>query len=130
MDRMLENYANATYMVVHDLSLVNFEWKDDGTPAIAVALSPWFTRGWTAAELFSTRPDKGSVKVLFKDPNQDNTEPLIKDLDTENYPFYTEIDERTGDHIVAPLAKHLKASNNIVGKRSYDPGSSLMPPAR
>ena len=83
MDRMLENYANATYMVVHDLSLVNFEWKDDGTPAIAVALSPWFTRGWTAAELFSTRPDKGSVKVLFKDPNQDNTEPLIKDLDTE-----------------------------------------------
>jgi len=83
MDRMLDNYANATYTVIHDLSLVNFKWKDDGTPAIAVTLSSWYTRGWTATELFSTRQGKGSVKVLFKDPNPKNTEPLIKDLDTE-----------------------------------------------
>jgi len=83
MDRMLDNYANATYTIIHDLSLVNFEWKDDGTPAIAVILSAWYTRGWTATELFSTRQAKGSVKVLFKDPNPSNTEPLIKDLDTE-----------------------------------------------
>lgn len=83
MDRMLENYANATYMVIHDLSLVNFEWRDDGFPAIAMIFSPWFTRGWTAAELFMNREGKGSVKVLFKDPNPNNVEPLIKDLDTE-----------------------------------------------
>lgn len=83
MDRMLDNYANATYTVIHDLSLVNLEWTDDGTPAIALTLSSWYTRGWTATELFSTRKAKGSVKVLFKDPNLNNTEPLIKDLDTE-----------------------------------------------
>jgi hypothetical protein len=83
MDRMLDNYANATYTVIHDLSLVNLEWTDDGTPAIALTLSSWYTRGWTATELFSTRQAKGSVKVLFKDPNLNNTEPLIKDLDTE-----------------------------------------------
>lgn len=83
MDRMLGNFANATYTVIHDLSLVNFEWRDDGLPAIATVLSPWFTRGWTAAELFMNTRNKGSVKVLFKDPNPNNAEPLIKDLDTE-----------------------------------------------
>ena len=83
MDRMLDNFANATYTVVHDQSLVNFRWQDDGTPAMAIILSSWFTRGWTAAELYSCRQDEGSVKFLFKDPQTGSTEPLIKDLDTE-----------------------------------------------
>lgn len=91
MDRMLNNFANATYTVIHDISLLDFEWKDDGTPIIAVTLSPWFTRGWTAAELFSACHGKGCIKVLFKDPNPKNTEPLIKDVHSE---------------ILAPSEKH------------------------
>ncbi|KAJ2979089.1 hypothetical protein NQ176_g3456 [Zarea fungicola] len=81
MDRMLDNYTNAAHTVVHDKELANFEWKDDGTPAMAVVLSSWFTRGWTAAELFASGRGKGSVKILFKDPN--SPEPLIKDLETQ-----------------------------------------------
>ncbi|CBF75898.1 hypothetical protein AN3554.2 [Aspergillus nidulans FGSC A4] len=82
MDRMLDNYINATYTVIHDQELLNFEWRDDGTPAMAVLLSSWFTRGWTAAELNATgRSSDTSVMVLFKDP--DSSEPLIKDLETE-----------------------------------------------
>ncbi|TRX93653.1 hypothetical protein FHL15_005329 [Xylaria flabelliformis] len=82
MDSMLENYENAKVTVVHDQDLVEFEWKDDGSPAIAMVLSSWFTRGWTAAELWASR--QHPVKVLFKDPN-DTTgrRPLIKDLDID-----------------------------------------------
>ncbi|KAI2773000.1 hypothetical protein DTO012A8_2209 [Penicillium roqueforti] len=28
-----------------------FPWRQDGTPAIGLVLSPWFTHGWTALEL-------------------------------------------------------------------------------
>ncbi|KAI1371118.1 hypothetical protein F4677DRAFT_464491 [Hypoxylon crocopeplum] len=82
MDRMLENYENAKVTVVHDQELVEFEWKDDGSPAIAMVLSTWFTRGWTAAELWASRDHP--VKVLFKDPNDPTGKrPLIKDLDMD-----------------------------------------------
>lgn len=71
------NYARAEYTIVHDQYLLNTEWTDDGTPCLALVLSPWFTRGWTALELaMSTR-----VKVLFKGP--DANTPIIKDLDKE-----------------------------------------------
>ncbi|KAI0546421.1 hypothetical protein F4679DRAFT_557831 [Xylaria curta] len=82
MDSMLENYENAKITVVHDQDLVEFEWKDDGSPAIAMVLSSWFTRGWTAAELWASRHHP--VKVLFKDPNDPTgRRPLIKDLDMD-----------------------------------------------
>ncbi|KAF8852654.1 hypothetical protein BDZ45DRAFT_678153 [Acephala macrosclerotiorum] len=71
------NYANAAYTVVHDLYLLNFEWRDDGSPCLALILSSWFTRGWTALELAMSN----RVKVLFKGPT--DSEPLIKDLDDD-----------------------------------------------
>lgn len=77
IDSMLQNYTSAKCTVVHDHALVNFEWRDDGSPCIALILSAWFTRGWTAAELFVSH----TVKILFKDPHGD--EPLIKDLDDD-----------------------------------------------
>ncbi|KAI0906492.1 hypothetical protein F4823DRAFT_76030 [Ustulina deusta] len=82
MDSMLENYENAKVTVVHDQDLLEFEWKDDGSPAVAMVLSSWFTRGWTAAELWASRHHP--VKVLFKDP-EDSTgrRPLLKDLDKD-----------------------------------------------
>ncbi|RYC54741.1 hypothetical protein CHU98_g11468 [Xylaria longipes] len=76
INSMLENYQRAKITLVHDQDLVNFEWRDDGSPAVALVLSSWFTRGWTAAELWASR--NHPVKVVFKDPSSD--EPLIKDL--------------------------------------------------
>ncbi|GAP83672.1 hypothetical protein SAMD00023353_0500600 [Rosellinia necatrix] len=82
MDSMLENYENAKVTVVHDQDLLEFEWKEDGSPAVAMVLSSWFTRGWTAAELWASRGHP--VKVLFKDPNDPTGQrPLIKDLDMD-----------------------------------------------
>ncbi|KAL0258678.1 hypothetical protein SLS55_006179 [Diplodia seriata] len=85
--RMNSDYENAAFTVVHDASLVNFEWREDGSPCVALFLSDWFTRGWTAIELCISR----HVKVLFKDPDFPNGPPLIKDLDKD----------------VLPSAKHL-----------------------
>ncbi|KAK4224278.1 hypothetical protein QBC38DRAFT_515408 [Podospora fimiseda] len=79
LNMMHANYANADYTVVHDTYLVNFPWKDDGSPCIALVLSTWFTRGWTALELAMSK----RVKVLFKDPSRHATGPVIKDLDQD-----------------------------------------------
>ncbi|KAI2472375.1 hypothetical protein F4781DRAFT_360210 [Annulohypoxylon bovei var. microspora] len=81
IDSMLTNYENAAVTLVHDLELVNFEWRNDGSPAVALILSSWFTRGWTAAELFASR--NHPVKVLFKNPKGIDGQPLIKDLDKD-----------------------------------------------
>ncbi|KAI1206344.1 uncharacterized protein F4807DRAFT_236764 [Annulohypoxylon truncatum] len=82
LERMLDNFENASLTLVHDEDLVNFPWRDDGSPAIALVLSSWFTRGWTAAELWASRGHP--VKVLFKDSNDPTgLKPLIKDLDDD-----------------------------------------------
>ncbi|KAG8668363.1 hypothetical protein FPOAC1_007742 [Fusarium poae] len=79
MKDMHSNYTNAKYTVVHDSYLLNFPWSDDGSPCLALVLSTWFTRGWTALELAMAQ----KVKVLFKDPDPTKTEPIIKDLDDD-----------------------------------------------
>ncbi|CAG1979866.1 unnamed protein product [Fusarium graminearum] len=76
---MHSNYVNAEYTVVHDTYLLNFPWKEDGSPCLAIVLSSWFTRGWTALELAMAQ----KVKVLFRDPDSDSEEPIIKDLDED-----------------------------------------------
>ncbi|GAP92993.2 hypothetical protein SAMD00023353_9900130 [Rosellinia necatrix] len=81
IERMLENFEHAKVTVVHDDDLVRFPWRDDGSPAIALVLSSWFTRGWTAAELFASRHH--SVKVLYADPANPGGNPLIKDWDSD-----------------------------------------------
>ncbi|CAP60191.1 uncharacterized protein PODANS_1_5027 [Podospora anserina S mat+] len=62
LNNMHENYANAEYTIIHDTDLVNFPWSDDGSPCITMILSTWFTRGWTALELFMSK----RVLVLSK----------------------------------------------------------------
>ncbi|KAI2472379.1 hypothetical protein F4781DRAFT_360343 [Annulohypoxylon bovei var. microspora] len=79
IERMLDNFENAKITLVHDQDLVNFPWRDDGSPAIALVLSSWFTRGWTAAELFASRSHP--IKILYSDPENPHGDPLIKDLD-------------------------------------------------
>jgi hypothetical protein len=77
INAMNANYANAACTVVHDQYLLQFDWADDGSPCLAIVLSPWFTRGWTALELALSK----TIKVLFKGRNSD--EPIIKDLDAD-----------------------------------------------
>ena len=75
LKNMHSNYAAAEYTVVHDLYLTGIEWEDDGSPCIALVLSPWFTRGWTALELLLSK----RVFILFRQGN----EYILKDLDQE-----------------------------------------------
>ncbi|KIM95443.1 hypothetical protein OIDMADRAFT_59909 [Oidiodendron maius Zn] len=93
MNTMLENYKYAAVTVIHDSELVNLEWTEDGAPAAAVVLSAWFTRGWTAAELFASRDHP--VKILFKNPGNPN-EPLIKDLKNEVFKWLSPSDAFMG----------------------------------
>ena len=62
LNNMHSNYQHAKCTVVHDKYLAGIEWKDDGSPCIALVLSPWFTRGWTALELLLSE----RVFVLFR----------------------------------------------------------------
>ena len=75
LNNMHHNYTAAEYTLVHDLYLAGIEWKDDGSPCIALVLSPWFTRGWTALELLLSK----RVIVLFKQGDGY----ILKDLDQE-----------------------------------------------
>ncbi|KAI1374714.1 hypothetical protein F4677DRAFT_153191 [Hypoxylon crocopeplum] len=78
INKMHDNYANAECTLLHDQYLVDFPWTDDGSPCIALVLSPWFTRGWTALELIMSQ----NVKVLFKDGNVGGGL-VVKDLDDD-----------------------------------------------
>lgn len=76
LKNMHYNYADAKCTIVHDRYLLNIPWKDDGSPCLALVLSPWFTRAWTALELAKSN----KVKVLFKGSNNG---PVLKDLDSD-----------------------------------------------
>ncbi|KAF4226493.1 hypothetical protein CNMCM8980_004696 [Aspergillus fumigatiaffinis] len=76
INEMHTNYSNAAATLLHDEYLVNYEWADDGSPCIALALSSWLTRGWTALELIMS----DTVFVLFKGKDG---QPVVKDLDKD-----------------------------------------------
>ncbi|KAK5998585.1 hypothetical protein PT974_00966 [Cladobotryum mycophilum] len=76
--KMQENYSSAKHTLIHDEYLLQFDWADDGSPALALVLSPWFTRGWTALELSVSK----SIKVVYRDP-KDHSRQFIKDLDDD-----------------------------------------------
>ena len=75
LNNMHHNYSTAKCTVVHDLYLAGIEWKNDGSPCIALVLSPWFTRGWTALELLLSK----RVFILFRQGDRYT----LKDLDKE-----------------------------------------------
>ncbi|KAK6496863.1 hypothetical protein TWF481_001847 [Arthrobotrys musiformis] len=74
---MHNNYFNSKCTIVHDRYLTDFDWAEDGSPALALIFSPWFTRGWTAVECNMAR----RIKVVYKKPGYN--EPIIKDLDDD-----------------------------------------------
>jgi len=69
------NYKKAEITFVHDCFLRNLPWINAETACIAILMSPWFSRGWTALELAKSK----KVKVAFRGVGR----PLIKDLDAE-----------------------------------------------
>lgn len=81
LNQMQSYYKNAKHTVVHDEYLLQVDWTEDGSPAVALILSPWFTRGWTALELSVSR----SVKVIYRDPTNANKQ-VVKDLDHDILP--------------------------------------------
>lgn len=93
LNHMHENYRRAKCTIIHDRSLLQFPWADDGSPCVALLLSPWFTRAWTALELTMSK----SVKVLYR--GVDENTPLIKDLDKDILTQDRSINSR--GHIVA-----------------------------
>ncbi|RMJ03405.1 hypothetical protein CDV36_015060 [Fusarium kuroshium] len=78
IDEMHNNYRDAQYTLVHDEYLVNFAWAEDGSPCIALVLSAWLTRGWTALEFIMS----GNVKVIFKEAGE-GSKPIVKDMDKD-----------------------------------------------
>ncbi|KAL2884222.1 hypothetical protein SGCOL_000161 [Colletotrichum sp. CLE4] len=70
-----KNYAKAAYTIVHDGQLAQMQYTDAETACVALVLSNWFSRGWTALELQVSR----KVKVLFR--QGDDIVPV--DLDEE-----------------------------------------------
>lgn len=81
ISNMQTNYEDARITLVHDMFLRHFTWPDPETTetaemaCLAIILSPWFSRGWTALELAKSR----KVKVVFKGTYG----PVIKDLDED-----------------------------------------------
>ncbi|OTA98502.1 hypothetical protein M426DRAFT_69668, partial [Hypoxylon sp. CI-4A] len=71
LDTMNRNYEYARITLVHDRFLRNIPFDNPEKACLAVILSSWFTRGWTALELAKSR----KVKIIFKNS--------IKDLDND-----------------------------------------------
>jgi hypothetical protein len=51
INNMHLNYGKAAYTLVHDCFLRDTEFDNPEAACIAIIMSPWFSRGWTALEL-------------------------------------------------------------------------------
>lgn len=85
------NYEYARVTLVHDRFLRKIPFTEPQTACMAIILSSWFTRGWTALELAKSQ----KVKVIFKD--------CIKDLDED-------ILGKAGDIPAAAVIRNLRTS--------------------
>ncbi|KAI3338008.1 hypothetical protein F4824DRAFT_488905 [Ustulina deusta] len=129
LNTMLMNYENAAVTLVHNRELVNFNWATDGSPAVALVLSSWFTRGWTAAELFASR--KHPVKVLFKNPSRPDGPPLIKDLDDDILAWEPESigpvkDLKVADERSLHRAKHMLDRGGAIARYGHFIATDIM----
>ncbi|OTA59593.1 hypothetical protein K449DRAFT_333385, partial [Hypoxylon sp. EC38] len=86
------NYQYARITLVHDRFLRSLPFVDPKMASMAIILSSWFTRGWTALELAKSR----KVKVVFKDS--------IKDLDED-------ILNKAENNIAAGMIRGLRNEN-------------------
>ncbi|EFR00535.1 hypothetical protein MGYG_03539 [Nannizzia gypsea CBS 118893] len=102
-------YQNARVTLVHDVFLREWTWDGAESACIAILLSPWFSRGWTALELAKSL----RVKVIFK-----GTEgPVIKDLDYDilaNINKTTHPSHWTACQMIRDLRKGISDLNGLV----------------
>lgn len=106
--QMHRYYNAASCVLVHDEYLVRFPWADDGSPCLALLLSPWFTRGWTALELVKAR--SGVVFIIFQHPHDPSLH-VIKSLHKEvltDSPMLSSFGHLLGSEIVRNL-RQIKA---------------------
>ena len=111
ISRMHESFSKASHTVIHDQSIAQSLWIDGGRSCLALLLSPWFTRAWTALELRMAQ--KGKVSVIFRDPN-DPEGFTLKSLDNDilaNHPAYCS----RGHWVASSLIKQLRQQkfNNV-----------------
>jgi ankyrin repeat protein len=76
INNMHLNYGKAAYTLVHDCFLRDTEFDNPEAACIAIIMSPWFSRGWTALELAASK----NVKIVFKQSKERNGITLV-DLD-------------------------------------------------
>ena len=105
ISRMHKNFSQASHTIIHDQYLAQFPWTDDGLPCLALLLSPWFTRAWTALELMMSR--KGKVSVIFRHPS-DCSSYTIQNLDHNvlaHHPAYCS----RGHWVASSLVRQLRS---------------------
>jgi hypothetical protein len=78
LSKMHNNYTHAAYTVVHDSYLLGIDGTNHETACLAIVLSPWFTRGWTALELVMSK----KVVFLFRSPRPKDSGPAQIHLDS------------------------------------------------
>ncbi|KAF6224656.1 hypothetical protein HO173_012929 [Letharia columbiana] len=105
---MHENFREASHTIIHDQSIVQSPWTDGGRSCLALVLSPWFTRAWTALELRLTH--KGKVWVIYDDPSGYKLKNLDENI-LARHPAYSS----RGHWIVSSLVEQLRQQqfNNI-----------------
>ncbi|KAJ9605741.1 hypothetical protein H2200_009590 [Cladophialophora chaetospira] len=75
IQNMQANYERAEATLVHDCFLRDLPWRDAETACLAIVMSPWWSRSWTALELARSP----TVKILFKGKRGY----VLKDLDDD-----------------------------------------------
>ncbi|EGX50627.1 hypothetical protein AOL_s00075g53 [Orbilia oligospora ATCC 24927] len=118
---MHDNYKKAKHTVVFDLELADFKWTGDGHSCLALALSTWFSRGWTALELRSSE----SVKVVFKNPNGGRR--VLKDLDSKIVQPSMHLYAHPGWKSVAEHIRWLRRNQSNFNRPSEYPDFGVFP---
>lgn len=110
LDIMLLNFEKAKYVIVHDNDLASLRYPGSEGAAVAVVLSTWFTRSWTAAEFWSCRKNLRKVKVIFKNPDSAVTDPFLVGMDDIVFDIKDSVSMAKGK---IPTLPHLSASRII-----------------
>ncbi|KAK2464729.1 hypothetical protein APHAL10511_003305 [Amanita phalloides] len=95
INHMHEYYSQAACTIVHDTCLAMSEWVDGNHASLALVMSNWFTRGWTALELARSK----QVEVLFG--TRGRTGYVLKNLD---------VDIVSGPEVVSSLSRQVAST--------------------
>ena len=114
ISRMHENFREASHTIIYDQSLALLPSTNDSHLCLALVLSPWFTRAWTALEVRMAQ--RGKVSVIHRDPAhpKDTNRYKLKSLDNDilaKHPAYSS----RGHWVASSLIKQLREQqfNNI-----------------